>query len=50
MDLKIHLRCRLQEFLKTRSMSDLKGLTGHLPAGWNTFETQFRTGLEVDLS
>jgi uncharacterized protein YbaR (Trm112 family) len=25
-------------------------LAGHLSNGWNTFETQFRTGLEVDLS
>jgi len=35
---------------ETRSQSGLKGLAGHLSNGWNTFETQFRTGLEVDLS
>ncbi len=34
---------------KNHSMSGFKGLAGHLSNGWNTFETQFRTGLEVDL-
>ncbi len=35
---------------KNLSMSDLKGLAGHLSNGWNTFEMQFRTGLEIGLS
>ena len=34
---------------KNRLQSGLKGLAGHVPAGWNTFEAQYRTGLEVDL-
>jgi len=29
-------------------MSGLKGLAGYLSNGWNTFEIQFRTGLEVE--